>query len=154
MKIGKLIVFTSFLSISAYAITQHEYSSNYNWINDNKQSSTEDINVTTDFFWNKRESLQRFLIKSNKCKSSTDWANTKVQISSQIFNYRYACNDDGYIIIAGVGFEEIARTMHIFEVSEKYGDNVNVIIFDKKYNFDAAGYKKAIVNSTKYYRSL
>lgn len=160
MKNGKIsikgiAIFTLLFGAGAFLVGQIDKKlSTYSWKNDYKQTSFENIDVSTDFFWDKGDSLQRFLIKSRNCKSSTDWIDMEVKIASKVYDYMYACNDDGYAIIAGKGFNEIARTMHQFEVAERYGKDVEVVLWGKVYTFDAAGYKQAIKDSNAYYRSL
>lgn len=150
-----IAIFALLFGGGAFVVGQIDKSlSVYSWSSDGKQTSTENPDVTTDFFWNKGESLQRFLVKSKQCTASTDWVDMKVKVSSSTYNYRYACNDDGYAIIAGKGFEEIAITMYAFELAEKYGEDVDVILWDKTYTFDAAGYMQAYKDSTAYFRSL
>ncbi|MEZ9604233.1 hypothetical protein AB6D16_023750 [Vibrio cyclitrophicus] len=154
-RIIAITAFTLMFSSGAYVIGQiDKTSSTYSWATDQKQSSLENINVVSDFFWNKGESLQRFLIKSTQCAGSTDWSDMKVSVSSVTYDYRYACNDDGYYIVVGKDFETIARTMNKFQVSEKYGKDVSVTFWEQTYTFDAAGYKQSVLDSDQFHKGL
>lgn len=70
------------------------------------------------------------------------------------FDYRYGCEPDRPAVIMGKGFEETARSMRKFETAERRGQDVNVVIFDKEYTFDVAGFKNAAKVVEAGYRNL
>ncbi|RMZ65761.1 hypothetical protein D9U34_01510 [Vibrio anguillarum] len=131
-----------------YAIDNKEVS----WSSDLQQSSKENNKVVADFFWNKGESLLRFLVDTNKCPERTEFESINVLVSGSTYNYRYACNDDGYMVIGPKDYESAARSMNKFEVSERYGDDVVVEFWGKTYTFDASGFSDAVIESNKRYR--
>lgn len=125
-----------------------------NWNDDLQQTALETNNIRSDFFWNNGQSLQRFVIHTQKCPDKTEWEDIPVVMHGHTYDYRFSCNKTGDLIIGAKDYEGFASTMYLFELLERRGIDVVITFWDKSYTFDTKGFKKAVQKSNEHHRSL
>jgi hypothetical protein len=132
----------------------------YRWVDGYSQSSAESTNTVAELLWN-RESILTFDVYESKVPPNICIKNEDSKIESvtaaingKKLNYKYRCDKYGGVLLLGESFVENAQTMHAFELSEKRGEDVSLLIWGKIFTFDAAGYTEAVKNHTKSMQSL